>query len=93
MVSIGKAILLTLGALTLLAAIVVGGYLGGWWLQNNSAQRQTHLIQHGDSAQTSYADAVENNLITIHSLDAQKLYMTVFGDDGDELKLYRFLER
>lgn len=65
------AVFATLGALIVLGGIVVGGYLGGWWLKTDINNRQAHLNRTTFEQQTTYRDEMVRKIEDVQAIDAQ----------------------
>lgn len=79
------AVLAGLGALVVVGLIIVGGYLGGFWLSENSQRRSLNIQQHLQNKRTSILrqsynfqsatnDRVENLISSINAIDVQLTY-------------------
>lgn len=54
-----KSALVTLGAILLIVAITVGGWLGGWWLKGENTNRQAHVDRQNYGTQLAYITKVQ----------------------------------
>jgi hypothetical protein len=59
------------GALALLAALIVGCWQAGWWFQSHDATRQAENTQNGYSNQTTLRAQITSQLATVDSLTTQ----------------------
>jgi hypothetical protein len=51
-----RAVLYTVTAVVLVIAVVVGGYLGGWWLRKDVTDRQVRVDNRNTGTQTAWHD-------------------------------------
>lgn len=61
MSSFGKGLAIVLVPLAIIA-VVVGGYLGGWWLKADSTDRQVEIDNRNTGTQTAWRDEAENEV-------------------------------
>lgn len=71
-----KNALYALGALVAVAAICVGGYLGGWWLQEDATNRTTGIANESLARQQARVDEVLDKAETIADIDVQVSQVT-----------------
>lgn len=63
-----RNILAGAAALALVVAIVVGGYLGGWWLRKDTTDRQVSIDNRQLGTQTAWRDEATDLINTIDLL-------------------------
>lgn len=61
-----KAVLATVGVLVAFGLVCVVGYLGGWWLTEDSTNRQAKINYNSYGAQTGNADALVRKVSEIN---------------------------
>jgi hypothetical protein len=66
-----KVVLYSILALLLVVAIVVGGWLGGWWLKGANTDRQTNIDRRNNGTQLTYINKVSSNMEEIARIDTQ----------------------
>lgn len=66
-----KAVAVSIGAVFLIGVIVVGGYLGGWWLQTDTTNRHSKLLRKSFERQATYRDEMVRKIEDIVSIDVQ----------------------
>jgi hypothetical protein len=54
-----------------IAGIIAGGYFAGWWLAEDSVQRQTEIFNKSLAKQSADADAVLDQMTAIADIDVQ----------------------
>lgn len=59
------------GALVLLAALILGGWQAGWWFQAHNATRQAQNTQNGYANQSTLRQQVTSQLAAVYSLTTQ----------------------
>jgi hypothetical protein len=59
------------GALALIAGLILGCWQAGWWFQSHNATRQAENTQNGYSNQTTLRQQVTSQLAAVYSLTAQ----------------------
>lgn len=65
------AVLATFAVIILIAGIVVGGYLAGWWLNEDIQNRQAHLNRTTFEQQTTYRDEMVRKIGDVKAVDVQ----------------------
>lgn len=70
----------------LVVAVIVGGYLGGWWLNKDINNRQAHLNRTTFEQQTTYRDEMIRKIEDVRSIDAQ---IAENPDNAAELRAQR----
>lgn len=60
-----------IGALVLIAGLILGGWAAGWWFTAQNTTRQAELTQNGYSNQTTLRQQVTSNFATLTSIDVQ----------------------
>lgn len=78
-----KAIGAFVVTVAVIGAVIVGGYLGGWWLQKDINNRQAHLNRTTFEQQTTYRDEMVRKIQDVRSMDVQLTQVPV--SDTDEL--------
>lgn len=78
--------LATIGSIILVIVIVVGGYLGGWWLKTDVNNRQAHLNRTTFEQQTTYRDEMVRKIQDVKAIDVQ---IVEAPDAVDQLKAQR----
>jgi hypothetical protein len=63
-------------------AILVGGYLGGWWLNKDVTNRQQHIDRQNYGTQLGYITSVQNKIADIHAIDVQIATANAEGKDA-----------
>jgi hypothetical protein len=66
-----KAILGVLAGFAVIGAIVIGGWKGGWWLQNASASHQYQIQQNGVQNQDTLRQQIDKGFVQIIGEDVQ----------------------
>jgi hypothetical protein len=79
-ISPAKAVLAILLGLIVLVGVIVGGYLGGWWLNTDINNRQAHLNRTTYEMQATYRDEMVRKIADVRAIDAQLAGIT----DTDE---------
>lgn len=51
--------------------VVVGGYLGGWWLKTDTTNRTSKLNRKSFEQQTTYRDEMIRRISDVQSIDVQ----------------------
>lgn len=64
-----KNTLSAIAAVVLLAALAVALYLGGWWLTEDSVNRQTRIDRRSDSFVQARIDRARDDILEIEALD------------------------
>lgn len=88
----GKA-LLGVGIAVLVVAILVGGYLGGWWLKKDITQREAGIREDTFARQTALADEVYTLYADVTRIDVQLLDATKGQRPPLEAQRVAFVER
>ena len=68
-------------AFALIFIIIFGGYELGWFFQNNSAQRQSHLNRSGFEAQSTYRDEATRQIDNVSAIDVQLVDPSISADE------------
>ena len=66
-----KGVLAVLTGLVLLTAIVVGGWLGGWWLKGANTDRQADIDRGNYGSQLAYISKVQASDKEVAAIDLQ----------------------
>lgn len=66
-----KVALAFVGAAILFVLVVVGGYLGGWWLQKDVNNRTAHINRTSFEQQTTYRDEMIRRIQDVRAIDVQ----------------------
>lgn len=84
-----KSFFIGVGVVILLALIVVGGYLGGWWLQKDTINRQNRIDRHSYEVQQTYREKVIDAANTVADIDVQIADPSVTQEQKDALEAQR----
>lgn len=68
--SAAAGVLLAVAGAILLVAVLVGGYLGGWWLNNDVTNRQRHIDQNNYGSQLAYIQKIDAEIVEVKGIDA-----------------------
>lgn len=66
-----KVALAVVGALVVMAGIVVGGWDLGWFAASSATNHQNHIYQQSYGTQTAEIEQVRTDLTTIDQIDVQ----------------------
>lgn len=69
-----KGIASAVGAAILIAAVLVGGYLGGWWLQEDAVDREAGIRERTFARQTALQAEVQDLYRDVRDIDVQITY-------------------
>lgn len=58
-------------AAIVIVLVVVGGYLGGWWLKTDVTNRNSKLVRGSFEQQTTYRDEMIRRISDVQSIDLQ----------------------
>jgi hypothetical protein len=88
-IAIGALVFLTVCAI--IAAVIGGGYELGWFFQNNSAQREAHLIQNGFNFQSTLGQQITKGIdsVTQDSTEIKSAELQNMGSYANSLKAQR----
>jgi hypothetical protein len=67
----GSKVLVGVAAAVVVLAVIVGGYLGGWWLNTDINNRQAHLNRTTFEQQTTYRDEMVRRIQDVKAIDLQ----------------------
>ena len=81
-----KATLITLGAVLLIVAITVGGWLGGWWLKGANTDRQAHIDRQNYGSQLAYITKVQRTDSDVAAIGVQLADPNLSPEQKDALK-------
>jgi len=81
-----KATLATIGALLLIVAITVGGWLGGWWLKGENTNRQAHVDRQNYGSQLAYITKVQATDKEVAAIGVQLATPGLSAEQKDALK-------
>jgi hypothetical protein len=60
-----------LGALAVVALVVLGGWRAGWWFAGQNANRQAHIIREGYSNQQTLREQITQQIANVDSIGVQ----------------------
>jgi len=63
-----KNALAGIAVVVIIVVITVGGYLGGWWLQEDSVNRQTTIDRQSTAFVTSRIEKIRDDIVELESL-------------------------
>ena len=66
-----KVALAAVGAAIVFVLVVVGGYLGGWWLQTDTTNRTSKLNRKSFERQATYRDEMVRKISDVETIDLQ----------------------
>jgi hypothetical protein len=66
-----KQIIAIVAVLVLIAAVLVGGYLGGWWLRKDVTNRDAEIRRCQYEVQETARDEIIRQSVAIEAIDAQ----------------------
>jgi len=81
-----KATLITIGAILLIVAITVGGWLGGWWLRGENTNRQANVDRQNYGSQLAYITKVQTTATEVASIETQLANPELTAEQKDGLK-------
>jgi len=59
------------GALALIAALILGGWAAGWWFTNQNIGREAHAIRNGYSNQQTLREQITQQIANVDTLTTQ----------------------
>lgn len=65
--SVAAGILATIGTILVIGLVVVGGYLGGWWLQEDAVNRTAQINQNSYGRQVALVDDITRKYAEIQN--------------------------
>ncbi|MEK6443713.1 hypothetical protein [Pseudonocardia sp. T1-2H] len=78
-----------LAVLGVAAAVIFGGYEGGWWLRADSTQRQGELNRSSYGFQQAHRDELTSEIGAVYTASAQ-IASAADGQQGSALRAQRF---
>lgn len=69
-----KAVASAVGLIVLIVGILVGGYLGGWWLEADVVDREARIREQTFARQTALQAEVQTLFQDIKDIDVQLTY-------------------
>lgn len=81
-----EKVLLGLAGVVVVIAIIVGGYLGGWWLKKDINNRSAHVNRTTFEQQATYRDEMVRKIQDVKAIDVQ---LVASPEIADQLRAQR----